>query len=247
MTNKPKLMKKLLLTAAAAAICTAAFAQSESSGLDQEKNEIFRQEHLYQLPEFSKGMVMFDQDAAVYDDNGIPITLHRSQGVINIDNLNQCVMMIADNDTIPLLYENYVTQVTADKYMYLKIKGQYYKVLEYNEIVLAVMEKLNATDMGKKDIYGTSSQLSSTTNISSLSSNGGTLENLTGNTDMRYSFEKRPVFINLSNKKVAYFNEKQLCKIFKKKSAIVKAYFASHDVDTYSQEQAQELYNELMK
>ena len=247
MTNKSKLMKKLLLTVAAAAMCTAAFAQSESSGLDQEKNEIFRREHLYQLPEFSKGMVVFDQDAAVYDESGIPVTLHRSQGIINIDNLNQCVMMISDKDTIPLLYEDYVTQVTGDKYMYLKIKGQYYKVVEYNEAVLAVMEKLSATDMGKKDIYGTSSQLSATTNISTLSSNGGTLESLTGNTDMRYTFEKRPVFINLSNKKVAYFNEKQLCKLYKKKAAIVKAYFASHDVDTYSLEQAQELYNELIK
>ncbi len=239
-------MKKLLLTVAAAAICTVAFAQTESSGLDQEKNEIFRREHLYQLPEFSRGTVVFDQDAAVYDDSGVPITLHRSQGIINIDNLNQCVMMIADNDTIPLLYEDYVTQVTADKYMYLKIKGQYYKVVEYNATVLAVMEKLSATDMGKKDLYGTSSQLSATTNISSLAG-GGTVETLTGNTDMRYSFEKRPVFINLSNKKVAYFNEKQLCKMYKKKSAIVKAYFASHDVDTYSLEQALELYKELIK
>jgi hypothetical protein len=93
---------------------------------------------------------------------------------------------------------------------------------------------------GKKDIYGTKSELSSTTNISSLG-----MTSLEGNTDMRYSFERRPVFIN--GKKVAYLNEKQLTKMYKKKSAIVKEYFATHKVDPYSMEQATELYHELIK
>ena len=106
------------------------------------------------------------------------------------------------------------------------------------------MEVLQGVDMGKKDMYGTSSKLSATTNISSLS-DGGTTTELTGNTDMRYTYEQRPVFI--SGNKVAYLNEKQLCKMYKKKSAIVKDYFANHDVDQYSVDQARELYSLLIK
>ena len=62
---------------------------------------------------------------------------------------------------------------------------------------------------------------------------------LEGNTDMRYSWEQRPVFIH--GKKVAYLNEKQLSKLFKKKKDVIKEYFASHNVDQYNLDQAREL------
>ena len=227
------------------AVCATSFAQVESCGLDPEQNEKFMREHLYKLDEFSKGTVVFDQDAAVYDEEGVPITLHPSQGIININNLYQCVVMINGNDTIPLLYEDNVVKVNTGKNMFLKIKGVYYRVVEYNETVLATMEVLTGVDVGKKDLYGSSSQLSAVTNISSLSAEGGTNEQLNANTEMRYSYEKRPVFIN--GKKVAFFNEKQLCKLYKKKSAIVKEYFATHNVDTYNLDQARELYALLIK
>jgi len=238
-------MKKFFLTLAVLAVYATAFAQVETSGLDPQKNEIFMKEHLYKLEEFGRGTVVFDQDAAVYDEAGVPITLHPSQGIININNLHQCVVMINGNDTIPLLYEDNVVKVNTGKHMYLKIKGIYYQVVEYNEIVLGMMEVLQATDMGKKDIYGTNSQLSAVTNISSLAGEGGTIENLTPNTDLRYTYEKRPALI--SGNKVAYLNEKQLTKVFKKKKDVIKAYFESHDVDPYSMEQATELYHELIK
>lgn len=237
-------MKRILLAVAVLALSAQAIAQVENSGIDPEKSEIFMKEHLYKLDEFGKGTVVFDQDAAVYEEDGTPITLHPSQGIININNLHQCVVMISGNDTIPLLYEDNVVKVNTGKNMFLKIKGIYYRVLEYNETVLAQMEVLQGMDMGKKDMYGTSSQLSSTTNISSLS-DGGTTTELTGNTEMRYTYEQRPVFI--SGKKVAYFNEKQLCKMYKKKSAIIKEYFANHDVDQYNVEQARELYSLLIQ
>ena len=169
----------------------------------------------------------------------------RMQGIININNLHQCIVMISDNDTIPLLYEEHVVKVNTGKNMFLKIKGVYYRVIEYNETVLAQSEILQGIDMGKKDIYGTNSQLSATTNITSLSGDGGTMTQLTPNTDMRYTYEQRPVFI--SGHKVAFLNEKMLCKMYKKKSAIVKEYFATHDVDTYSMDQARELYEMLIK
>lgn len=238
-------MKKFFLTIAILAVSASAFAQVESSGMDPQKNAEFMQERLYKLPEFQKGTVVFDQDAAVYEDDGTPITLHPSQGIININNLHQCVVMINGNDTIPIIYEDHVVKVNTGKYMYLKIKGIYYQVLEYNESILGYMELLKGEDMGTRDAYGTRSQLSSVTNISSLSGEGGTVEKLTPNTDMRYTWEKRPVFIQ--GKKVAYLNEKQLCKMYKKKAAIIKEYFASHNVDPYSTEQARELYDLIIK
>lgn len=237
-------MKKIFLIIALLSLSAGAFAQVESGGMDPEKNIKFMEERLYQLPEFQKGTVVFDQDAAVYEDDGTPITLHPAQGIININNLHQCVVMISGKDTIPLLYEDNVVKVNTGKNMFLKIKGIYYRVLDYNDTVLAQMEVLQGMDMGKKDMYGTSSQLSSTTNISSLS-DGGTTTELTGNTDMRYTYEQRPVFI--SGKKVAYLNEKQLCKMYKKKSAIIKEYFANHDVDQYNVDQARELYSLLIQ
>lgn len=233
-------MKKIIFAIAALAVSATAFAQVESAGMDPEKNIAFMKEHLYKLDEFSKGTVVFDQDAAIYDEAGVPVTLHPSQGIININNLHQCVVMINGNDTIPLLYEDNVVKVNTGKHMYLKIKDIYYQVVEYNETILGLMEVLKGENAGKKDIYGTKSELSSTTNISSLG-----MTSLEGNTDMRYSFERRPVFIN--GKKVAYLNEKQLTKMYKKKSAIVKEYFATHNVDPYSMEQATELYHELIK
>ncbi|MBO4558018.1 MAG: hypothetical protein J5693_05380 [Bacteroidales bacterium] len=239
-------MKKFFLTIAALALFTTAFAQVETSTTDAEENEAFVNSHLYKLDEFSRGTVVFDQDAALYEDDGTPITLHPSQGIINVNNLHQCVVMIHDNDTIPLLYEEHVVKVNTGKNMYLKIKGFYYQVVEYNETVLGVLETLKAIDMGTKDIYGTNSQLSSVTNITSLAGTGGAaMETLRPNFDVRYTYEKRPVFIH--GKKVAYLNEKQLCKMYKKKSAIVKDYFANHNVDEYSLEQAQELYKMLIK
>jgi hypothetical protein len=238
-------MKKILLAIAALALSASAFAQVETSGLDAGKNITFMQERLYKLPEFAKGTVIFDQDAAVYEDDGTPMTLHPSQGIINVNNLHQCVVMINGNDTIPLLYEDNVVKVNTGKSVFLKIKGIYYEVLEYNDSILGFMQVLTATDMGKKDAYGTSSQLSSVTNISSLSGDGASLTTLTGNTDMRYTYEQRPVFIH--GKKVAYLNEKQLCKMYKKKSAIIKEYFATHDVDQYSVDQARELYKMILQ
>lgn len=202
-------------------------------------------ERLYKLPEFSKGTVVFDQDAAVYEEDGTPMTLHPSQGIINVNNLHQCVVMINGNDTIPIVYEDNVVKVNTNKAMYLKIKGIYYEVLEYNESILGYMQVLKGEDMGTRDAYGSRSQLSSVTNITSLAGEGAPTTSLTPNTDMRYTWEQRPVFIR--GKKVAYLNEKQLCKMFKKKSAIVKEYFATHDVDQYSVDQARELYKMLMQ
>ena len=240
-----KQMKKLLLAIAALAVSATAFCQITTTGIDPEKNLEFMREHLYRMDEFSKGTVVFDQDAAVYGDDGVPITLHPSQGIININNLHQCVVMLNGNDTIPIIYEDHVVKVNTGKNMYLKIKGIYYQVVEYNETVLGIMEVLKADDMGKKDIYGTNSQLSSATNITSLSGNGAISSDLTANTNLKFTLEKRPVFI--SGKKVAYLNEKQLTKMYKKKSAVIKDYFAKHEVDPFSLEQAQELYNELIK
>lgn len=240
-----KRMKKLIFSIVALAVSATAFSQIITTGIDPGKNLEFMREHLYKLDEFSKGTVVFDQDASVYGDDGVPITLHPSQGIINIDNLHQCVMMLDGNDTIPIIYEDHVVKVNTGKNMYLKIKGVYYQVVDYNETVLGIMEVLTAEDLGKKDIYGTNSQLSSTTNITSLSGNGAIATDLTNNSNLKFTLEKRPVFI--SGKKVAYLNEKQLTKMYKKKASIIKEYFASHDVDSFSLEQARELYNELIK
>ena len=62
-------MKRILLAVAVLALSAQAFAQVENSGLDPDKNEAFMQEHLYKLDEFSKGTVVFDQDAAVYEED----------------------------------------------------------------------------------------------------------------------------------------------------------------------------------
>ena len=238
-------MKKFFLAVAILAVSANAFAQVETPGIDPEKNIRFMNEHLYKLPEFTRGTVVFDQDAAVYEDDGTPVTLHPAQGIININNLHQCIVMLNGNDTIPIIYEDHVIKVNTNKGMYLKIKGVYYEVLEYNDAVLGYMSVLKGENMGTRDAYGTRSQLSSVTNITSLSGEGGTTERLTGNTDMRYSWEQRPVFIQ--GKKVAYLDQKQLCKMFKKKSAVIKDYFATHDVDQYNVEQARELYNLILK
>ena len=238
-------MKRIILTIAIMAASVAAFAQVETSGLDYDKNKAFMEERLYKLPEFSKGTVIFDQDAAVYDDEGIPITLHPSQGIINIDNLHQCVMMINGKDTIPIIYEEHVAKVNTGKHVYLKIKGIYYEIVEFNDSVLGFMQVLTATDMGRRDTYGTNSQLSAVTNISSLAGEGAGVTNLEANTDVRYSYEQRPVFIH--GKKVAYLNEKQLCKMYKKKSAVIKEFFANNDVDQFNLEQARELYKLILQ
>jgi len=238
-------MKRIILTIAIMAASVAAFAQVETSGLDPDKNKAFMEERLYKLPEFQKGTVIFDQDAAVYEDDGTPITLHPSQGIININNLHQCVVMINGRDTIPLLYEEHVVKVNTGNHVYLKIKGVYYEVIEYNDSILGYMGVLTGTDMGKKDAYGSNSQLSSVTNITSVGGDGSTVTQLEGNTDMRYSWEQRPVFIH--GKKVAYLNEKQLSKLFKKKKDVIKEYFASHDVDQYNLDQARELYKLIMQ
>ena len=153
-------------------------------------------ERLYKLPEFSKGTVVFDQDAAVYEEDGTPMTLHPSQGIINVNNLHQCVVMINGNDTIPIVYEDTVVKVNTNKAMYLKIKGIYYEVLEYNESILGYMQVLKGEDMGTRDAYGSRSQLSSVTNITSLAGEGAPTTSLTPNTDMRYTWEQRPVFIH---------------------------------------------------
>ena len=239
-------MKRIILTIAILAASASAFAQIETSGLDAGKNIQFMQDRLYKMPEFSKGTVIFDQDAALYEDDGnTPLTLRPSQGIINLNNLHQCVVMIDGRDTIPLLYEDYVVKVNTNKGIYLKIKGIYYEVLEYNETILGYMQVLKGEDMGTKDAYGSSSQLSSVTNITSLSGDGASLTQLTPNSDMRYTWEQRPVFIH--GKKVAYLNEKQLCKMYKKKSAVIKDYFANHDVDQFSVDQARELYSLLIQ
>lgn len=238
-------MKKFFLTVAILAVAVNAFAQIESAGIDPEKNIKFMNEHLYKLPEFTRGTVVFDQDAAVYEEDGTPITLHPAQGIININNLHQCIVMLNGNDTIPIIYEDHVVKVNTNKGMYLKVKGVYYEVLEFNDAVLGYMAVLKGDDMGTKDAYGTRSQLSSVTNITSLSGEGSGLTSLTPNSEMRYSWEQRPVFIH--GKKVAYMDQKQLTKLFKKKSAIIKDYFATHDVDQYNVDQARELYQLLMQ
>ena len=83
------------------------------------------------------------------------------------------------------------------------------------------------------------------TNISSLAGEGAGVAQLESNTDVRYSYEQRPVFIH--GKKVAYLNEKQLCKMYKKKSAVIKEYFSTHNVDQYDLEQARELYKLIIQ
>ena len=107
---KNKLMKRIFLLFAFLLAAGVSFAQEIQSPLDEDDKQAFVESHLYRMPEFSRGTVIFSDKTI-------------GQGIINIDNLHQCTLMINGNDTIPLMRENDVEKIVVGAKSFIKIKG----------------------------------------------------------------------------------------------------------------------------
>ncbi len=231
-------MKRLHLIIILALVSASSFAQSITSPAKKEEADEFVLAHLYKFDEFTKGNVSFDRDADARDAEGNPLSLQPAQGIVNINLLHQCVIMVDGKDTIPLLLENYVQRVSVGKRLFMKIKGRYYEVLEFGDAILADCEILKSFQAGKTGAYGAVSATAAITNVGTISD--FSIHNLTPDLNLKYTWERYPVFI--VDDKVALLNEKQLCKMFKKKADAIKAFFAEKAPDMYNMEAAKELY-----
>jgi len=231
-------MKRTFITIAFTALSLISFAQSVTSPSKDEEAEEFVLSHLYKFDEFTKGNVSFDIDADARDADGRPLSLQPAQGIINLNLLHQCVVMIEGRDTIPLILEDYVKRVSVGQRLFFKIKGRYYEMIEFGDTILAECEILKSFEAGKTGAYGTVSATSAISNVGTLSD--FSIHTLSPDLNLKYTWEKYPVFI--VGDKVALLNEQQICKMFKKKSTEIKAFFASRQPDMYDFAAAKDLY-----
>ena len=111
-------------------------------------------------------------------------------------------------------------------------------MLEYGDAILAECELLKSFEAGKTGAYGTVSATASISNVGSLAD--FSIHDLSPDLNLKYTWEKYPVFI--VDDKVAILNEKQLCKMFKKKADEIKAFFAERQPDMYDMAAAKDLY-----
>ena len=173
----------------------------------------------YLNPKFQNGLVYFKDNT-------------REQGTLNINTVSQKINFISPTDgkILELANDDEVTQVLIGNKMFIKIRKDYYEVVDmHSEILLCVLTKLQFLDNQKYGAFGMESSTTSISTATTFNESGSREYNLSSNVNKKYKYSK--VAYLVKGGKAYSITKKSLKKYFPKKSAEIDQYLKENDVN----------------
>lgn len=173
----------------------------------------------YLNPTFQNGFVYFNDNT-------------RESGKLNINTVSQKINFISptDGQILELANDDQVYQVLIGNKMFIKIRKDYYEVVDmHSEILLCVLTKLEFVDNQKYGAFGMESSTTSISTASTYNESGSREYNLSSNINKKYKYSKEAFLVK--HGKAYSITKKNLKKFFPKKSAEIDTYLKENDVN----------------
>ena len=169
----------------------------------------------YLFPEFGKSVVLMK--------NG-----EKKGSVMNFNTVSEKLVFISEGKYYDLMNPEVIDTVILNNCKFIPMGKAFYETLISGPVSLFIQHKANLVSAGKQVGYGGTSQVASTTNISSIETMGGTF-NLTLPPD--YVVKPAPVcWIRMNEKYMDFTTEKQFLRLFPEKSDQIKEYIKKNKI-----------------
>lgn len=167
-----------------------------------------------------------------------------ARGPVNISTIEQRIYFInPSGDVQVLVNEDQVSYVTFSGRTFIKSKYGYLELLStVDEAALGVVRRVTFLEAEKKGAYGSSSQTTSVSTVTSFQE-AGVMYTLGVDKETPFLYKVIPYFYK--NDKVLLSNKKNLIKCFPEKKAFIETYLNEHSVDFEKAEDVSALFEAL--
>lgn len=167
-----------------------------------------------------------------------------ARGPVNISTIEQRIYFInPSGDVQVLVNEDQVSYVTFSGRTFIKSKYGYLELLAtVDEAAMGVVRRVTFLEADKKGAYGSSSQTTSVSTVTSFQE-AGVMYTLGADKETPFLYKVLPYFYK--NDKVLLSNRKNLIKCFPEKKAFIETYLNEHSVDFEKAEDVSALFEAL--
>ena len=218
-------------------ILTASFALSTQAQnvIQHKKGEDMTQHMLdsvkYVLPDFTAGIVIFRDGRT-------------ANGPLNISTISQKLLFISPQGEIQeVLNQNNIDRVSVKGRSFVQTKQGFVELLDIaDNVILGSVKRVKFLESEKKGAFGTTSETTSVTTISSITTEGQRYE-LAQNVNTPYTYRVTPYLGR--NGKFSYATKKYIMKCFPSKQDQIEAYLQEHKVDFENLDDVRALFEYL--
>lgn len=186
---------------------------------------------LFVSPEFVQGIVYFKDNQT-------------ANGLLNIKTIMQRACFIDNGtDTLDLVNESSVARIYLGRRLFIKTKGKYVEIIGINnDSQIGVCRQVEIIDMGKTGAFGSVSNTTSITTVSSIATDGKRYDlHIDDNT--KYIYRETPYLID--GNKCYICTKKAFIKQFPDKKDFIEQFTDDNKLDFDKVEDAMTLFNAL--
>jgi hypothetical protein len=185
----------------------------------------------YVLPDFTAGIVIFKDGRT-------------ANGPLNISTITQKLLFISPEGEIQVAYnQNTIDRVSVKGRSFVQTNQGFVELLDMvDDVILGCVKRVKFLESEKKGAFGTSSQTSSVTSISSITADGQIYE-LAQNVKTPYIYSVTPYLGR--NGKFSYATKKYMLRCFPSKKNEIEAYLKENKVDFENLEDVRALFEYL--
>ena len=227
-------MKKLLSTFVMVYIAATAFAQTVSFTSPNAESQKMLDSVKYVLPEFSAGMVIFN--------NG-----EQSNGALNINTIDQKLHFIDPSGKILVLSNNdQVARAFIKGRSFINSRYGYIEIYETSgEIFMGEVRKVGFISEDKQGAFGSKSQTTSIQTISSIQAGNGYMIDFEKQKNSPYTYKKTPYLCRKGI--VQPVTKKVFIKCFPDKKEAIEKYISENDPNLNNVQEVREMFRAISK
>ena len=227
-------MKRILSISLLLLFSTAAFSQTVAFTSPNAESQKMLDSVKYILPEFSAGMVIFE--------NG-----EQSNGAVNINTIDQKVHFIDPNGKILVLSNNeQVSRVFIKGRSFINSRYGYIEVYETaGDTFMGELRRVGFISEDKVGAFGSKSQTTSIQTINSVQTSGGYMVDFEKQKNSPYTYKKIPYLCRKGMFQTV--TKKTLQKCFPDKKEAIEQYLAEKDPNLNNVDEVRELFKALAK
>jgi hypothetical protein len=185
----------------------------------------------YVLPDFTAGIVVFKDGRT-------------ANAPLNISTISQKLLFISpEGDIQEVINQNNIDRVSVKGHSFVQTKQGFVELLDIvDNVILGSVKRVKFLESEKKGAFGTTSETTSVTTISSITTEGQRYE-LAQNVNTPYTYRVTPYLGR--NGKFSYATKKYIMKCFPSKQDQIEAYLQEHKVDFENLDDVRALFEYL--
>jgi len=228
------MMKKILIVALMAFMGSYAYSQTVAFTSPNAESQKMLDSVKYILPEFSAGMVIFE--------NG-----EQSNGAVNINTIDQKVHFIDPNGKILVLSNNeQVSRVFIKGRSFINSRYGYIEVYETaGDTFMGELRKVGFISESKTGAFGSKSQTTAIQTVNSVQTTGGYMVDFEKQKNSPYTYKKIPYLCRKGMFQTV--TKKTLQKCFPDKKEAIDKYIEENDINLNHVDDVRKLFKALSK